>query len=238
MKNGWTEALAEKDKEIEKHAEMLQQRGEIIVRLDKQIAALKKWVNDLQSGMYINCVYCGHRYGPNVSTPVAMADVLKEHIEKCPKHPLSEARREIAGLKARVSELDGALRLCLAVASDDPLIITPAEKEIVILREQITTLTESHDEWKRQWRLMEAAEKKAEEQIVALKEENIRLKEELECYKLNPDEKTELISKWQKNSFAFEDENYRLRKQIAALKVEIERLKFGCESLPCPRADK
>jgi len=71
-----------------------------------------------------------------------------------------------------------------------------------------------------------------------LKEENIRLKEELECYKLNPDEKTELISKWQKNSFAFEDENYRLRKQIAALKVEIERLKFGCESLPCPRADK
>ena len=100
MKNGWTEALAEKDKEIEKHAEMLQQRGEIIVRLDKQIAALKKWVNDLQSGMYINCVYCGHRYGPNVSTPVAMADVLKEHIEKCPKHPLSEARREIAALKA------------------------------------------------------------------------------------------------------------------------------------------
>ena len=28
---------------------------------------LEQWVNDLQSGMYINCVYCGHRYGPNPS---------------------------------------------------------------------------------------------------------------------------------------------------------------------------
>ena len=53
---------------------------------------------------------------------------------------------------------------------------------------------------------------KMSDEIVALKEENIRLKEELECYKL--------------------------RKQIAALKTEVEQLKFGRESLPCPRADK
>ena len=114
--------------------------------------------------------------------------------------------------------------------------------------------------------VMDSIEEKYQQEIAALKEENIRLKEELECYKLNPDEKTELISKWQKNSFAFEDENYRLRKQItmltesrdewkrqwrlmeaaekkaeeqiAALKTEVEQLKFGRESLPCPRADK
>jgi len=41
---------------------------------------LKAWVADLQAGSYINCVYCGHRYGPNCDTPASMADVLKEHV--------------------------------------------------------------------------------------------------------------------------------------------------------------
>ena len=67
--------------------------------MKKQIAELKRWINDLQSGMYINCVYCGHRYGPRENTPVSMADVLKDHIAKCPKHPLSQANKKIAELK-------------------------------------------------------------------------------------------------------------------------------------------
>lgn len=57
--------------------------------LQDEVTALSNWVSDLQSGMYINCVYCGHRYGPSPGTPVCMADILKEHIAKCPKHPLS-----------------------------------------------------------------------------------------------------------------------------------------------------
>ncbi len=60
------------------------------------VEAAQQWVADLQSGMYVNCVYCGHRYGPNETTPVTMADVLKEHIEQCPSHPLSEANAELA----------------------------------------------------------------------------------------------------------------------------------------------
>ena len=64
----------------------------------KEISALKKWANDLQSWMYINCVYCGHRYGTDPGIRAAMADVFKEHNEKCPKHPLPEARWEIAML--------------------------------------------------------------------------------------------------------------------------------------------
>lgn len=58
---------------------------------------LETWVNDLQSGMYINCVNCGHRYGPKV--PATMADVLKEHIEQCPEHPMSalKAERDLMG---------------------------------------------------------------------------------------------------------------------------------------------
>jgi hypothetical protein len=45
--------------------------------------------------MYVNCIYCGHRYGPEEETPVAMADVLKEHIEQCPQHPMSKLKKEL-----------------------------------------------------------------------------------------------------------------------------------------------
>src|SRR3990167_3692891 len=65
---------------------------------------LQAWVHDLQAGMYINCVYCGHRYGPDDEVPATMADVLKEHIEHCPKHPMST-------LKARLARLEEALRV-------------------------------------------------------------------------------------------------------------------------------
>lgn len=57
---------------------------------DVRIAELKAWVADLQSGMYVNCVYCGHRYGPGETTPVSMADALKAHIAQCPEHPMSD----------------------------------------------------------------------------------------------------------------------------------------------------
>ena len=67
-----------------------------------EMARLKAWVDDLQSGMYVNCVYCGHRYGPGETTPVSMADALKAHIETCSKHPMS-------ALKKRVGELETAL---------------------------------------------------------------------------------------------------------------------------------
>ena len=59
---------------------------------------LKAWVDDLQSGMYVNCVYCGHRYGPGETTPVSMADALKEHIEQCSEHPMSRLKVVNEGL--------------------------------------------------------------------------------------------------------------------------------------------
>ena len=66
---------------------------------------LETWVNDLQSGMYINCVYCGHRYGPKDKVACSMRDVLKQHIEKCPVHPLSAAKKQIAALTAENERL-------------------------------------------------------------------------------------------------------------------------------------
>jgi len=59
--------------------------------LKKEIESLKKWISDLQSGLYINCVYCGHRYPPG--TPDVRDKVLYEHIKECPKHPLSKVRK-------------------------------------------------------------------------------------------------------------------------------------------------
>lgn len=72
-------------------------------RMSRDILQYERWVSDLQSGMYINCVYCGHRYGPAESTPVAMSTLLTKHIEKCPKHPLSHALATIANYQRIVN---------------------------------------------------------------------------------------------------------------------------------------
>ena len=72
-------------------------------------ARLTQWVNDLQSGMYVNCVCCGHRYGPAKDTPVSMAGVLKQHIEQCPAHPMSFLKAENAVLKEELKKYKAAL---------------------------------------------------------------------------------------------------------------------------------
>jgi len=84
-----------------------EERVELYKRLNLRMRA---WIDDLQSGMYVNCVYCGHRYGPNETTPVTMADALKEHIEVCPDHPMSALKAEIE----KVPESD--IRMLMDVA--------------------------------------------------------------------------------------------------------------------------
>ena len=85
-----------------------------VMHLQAENERLREWVNDLHSGMYVNCVYCGHRYGPCEDTPVAMADVLREHIEQCPSHPLSQAIAERDTLRSerlhQLESLRSALR--------------------------------------------------------------------------------------------------------------------------------
>lgn len=61
------------------------------------IERLKKWIDDLQSGMYINCVYCGHRYGPQDKVAASMQDALKVHVSQCPEHPMHQV---LAALKS------------------------------------------------------------------------------------------------------------------------------------------
>jgi hypothetical protein len=69
---------------------------------DLELERYKQWVSDLQSGMFINCVYCGHRYGPADEVPATMADALKEHIEQCPEHPMSKTHAEAERLRRLV----------------------------------------------------------------------------------------------------------------------------------------
>lgn len=33
--------------------------------LEEKLAEANQWISDMQAGCYINCVYCGHRYGPD-----------------------------------------------------------------------------------------------------------------------------------------------------------------------------
>ena len=67
------------------------------------IPQLEQWISDLQSGMYVNCVYCGHRYGPKDSVPTTMADALKKHVEQCLKHPMSALRSQLADLQTTLN---------------------------------------------------------------------------------------------------------------------------------------
>jgi hypothetical protein len=94
-----------------------------------EIKDLNEWINALQARLTVNCVYCGYNYGPSVcpqcngsgvaeyrgdhttdklcskcfgsgaGAPVAMAEVLKHHIEKCPKHPMSGLRTALVDIR-------------------------------------------------------------------------------------------------------------------------------------------
>lgn len=77
-------------------------------QVEARIHELEQWVADLQSGMYVNCVYCGYRYGPNPETSTSLADVLKAHVQQCPKHPMAALSRRLARAKMVISTLVGA----------------------------------------------------------------------------------------------------------------------------------
>lgn len=54
-------------------------------------------------------------------------------------------KTEADSLRARVSELESALRTHLAVAPDDPILVTPAEQQLVSLQERICELEGERD---------------------------------------------------------------------------------------------
>ncbi|KKK82231.1 hypothetical protein LCGC14_2805460 [marine sediment metagenome] len=98
---GWYARFVKQlEKNIKLNAELNKHVVNNLVLIDRihglqdELEMYRRWVDDLQSGMYINCVYCGHRYGNVENTQSSMADILKEHVEKCPKHPMSKLKAE------------------------------------------------------------------------------------------------------------------------------------------------
>lgn len=71
---------------------------------DDVLDKVRQYVSDLQSKMYINCVYCGHRYGPVGSGDIAM-DVLHAHVIRCVAHPMSAMRIKYFRLLEKVAQL-------------------------------------------------------------------------------------------------------------------------------------
>jgi len=102
-----------------------------------EIGRLKQWVNDLQSGMYINCVYCGHRYGPSDEVPASMAEVLKEHIEVCPEHPMSKVKARAEQLRDVLREAESAIES--AIYTEDGLDGAEGTKVLKIINPLIRT---------------------------------------------------------------------------------------------------
>ena len=110
----------------------------------EEIEQLTQWIDDLQSKMYINCVYCGHRYGPQDEVPATMAEALKEHIEMCEKHPMNKLRIENADFASKLihreEELEPLrenLRGLLEVHEILKGKLEEKDKELEILRHEI-----------------------------------------------------------------------------------------------------
>lgn len=125
--------------EIKRHA---QAHKDVVESLHKEIERLDKWVADLQSGMYINCVYCGYRYGPKDEVPCSMADALKQHIETCPKHPMSALKQENADLLFRIKTLDACYQKALKDIVKSSQSLAAAEARERELRGKVERATE------------------------------------------------------------------------------------------------
>ena len=121
-------------------------RDKCIALLEAENIKLHAWVSDLQGGMAVNCVYCGHCYGPTENTPVSRADLLKAHVEFCPGHPMAALKNRLAGLEAEYKgfrdsaadtykrladerqKLETALRACTTEEGPDQVTLTWARK--------------------------------------------------------------------------------------------------------------
>lgn len=84
-------------------------QGVTVADLLAEVKRLGGWVDDLQSGMYINCVYCGHRYGPQDNVPSTMAAALKQHVERCKKHPMSALKTANEHMQAVIEAAEADL---------------------------------------------------------------------------------------------------------------------------------
>lgn len=76
--------------------------SKILGETAQEIRRYQIWVDDLQSGMHVNCVYCGHRYDPNTTEPLTKQEALKAHVAICPQHPVSALLTSLKELQQHI----------------------------------------------------------------------------------------------------------------------------------------
>jgi hypothetical protein len=69
--------------------DMAQALAQVTAERDQLKAKLDRL---LKEDSYLTCVYCGHEFDP--TGPAHGADVLKEHIVHCSKHPMAEVVKQ------------------------------------------------------------------------------------------------------------------------------------------------
>lgn len=74
-----------------------------IKELQAKNKELEIWIDNLQSGTVITCVYCGHIHSVQKNShPLTVREALRKHIEICPKHPMSKSKTE---MEAKIKDL-------------------------------------------------------------------------------------------------------------------------------------
>ncbi len=91
-----SDRLQDQVEELKEQVTRLQEENAVLVH-DRD--ATRRWVNDLQAGQYVNCVYCGYQYGPVDTTPDAPSALLQAHVEQCPAHPMAQLKAELMALR-------------------------------------------------------------------------------------------------------------------------------------------
>lgn len=66
--------------------------------LGAEVDRLKAWIADLQAGMYVACVYCGHRLAGRDAASSKWSDALRAHIETCSQHPASKLKVQLEAM--------------------------------------------------------------------------------------------------------------------------------------------
>lgn len=85
---------------------------EYLAEKDKELAEAKGEVERLSNLLWgSRCVYCGEVVGKDKQNQDIADEILRNHVETCPKHPLSQAKGEIERLRGILARAAQTIRL-------------------------------------------------------------------------------------------------------------------------------
>lgn len=95
----------------ESQSEMISFPSEVLKCALDQMQKLRSEVERLCGLLYgARCVYCGEVVGKETLNQDLADDVLRKHVEVCPKHPASQLRAELTKVKRESVSIEALLR--------------------------------------------------------------------------------------------------------------------------------